>query len=129
MAFNIRRQFGFLKKPVKVFCAQDLTENWQNFLDSDSPKISDGSSEAVAIFRMTNSDIELFLIDKVKICRTLLTKKETEWSDTSQDNQEFDKKLINVFEMMNGKKFGTPKIPLFMQKAMAAKTEANVEVT
>jgi hypothetical protein len=29
MAFNIRRQFGFLKKPVKVFSAQEMNENWQ----------------------------------------------------------------------------------------------------
>ena len=26
MAFNVRRQFGFLKKPVKVFSAQDFVE-------------------------------------------------------------------------------------------------------
>ena len=31
--------------------------------------------------------------------------------------------------MMNGKKFGTPKIPLFMQKAAAAKPQENIEVT
>jgi hypothetical protein len=30
--------------------------------------------------------------------------------------------------MMNGKKFGNPKIPLFMQKKEVAKTQENVEV-
>ena len=97
-----------------------MNENWQLFLDSESPKISDGSSEAVAIFRPVNLDIELVLIDSDKICKTVITsKKSPEWTDSSQDG--FEDKLKSVFEMMNGKKFGTPKIPRFMQKAAAAK--------
>lgn len=120
MAFNIRRQFGFLKKPIKVFSSLEMEENWQNFLDSESPKISDGSTEVVAIFRPVKNDIELIFIDSDKICKTLLTsKKEAEWTNCSQDD--FEWKLKCIFEMMNGKKFGNPKIPLFMQKTAAAK--------
>ena len=128
MAFNVRRQFGFLKKPIKVFSSQEMNENWQGFLDTESPKISDGSAEAVAIFRPVGEDIELILVDSDKICRTVLTKKKVpEWTDSSQDD--FDSKLRSVFEMMNGKKFGNPKIPLFMQKAAAAKPQENIEIT
>ena len=29
MAFNIRRSFEFQKKPIKVFSAQEMNENWQ----------------------------------------------------------------------------------------------------
>jgi hypothetical protein len=75
MAFNIRCSFGFLRKPIKVFSAQEMNENWQLFLDSESPKISDGSSEAIAIFRPVNGDIELVLIDSDKICKTVFTSK------------------------------------------------------
>jgi hypothetical protein len=81
LCYNIRRSFGFLKKTIKVFSDQDLSD-WQKFLDEESFKISDGSMEAVAILRGVNSDIELILIDANKICKTILTSKETEWTQS-----------------------------------------------
>lgn len=72
----------------------------------------------MAIFRGVTKDIELIIIDDTKICKTVLTsKKESEWSDSSAADDIMEPKLRNIFEMMNGKKFGNPKIPLFMMKA------------
>lgn len=105
-----------MKKPIKVFCLDDLTENWQDFQDGESPKISDGSTEAVAIFCPNGPDIDLYLIDADKICRTSFS----ESGRSQSEAPDLGGKLLSIFEMMNGKKFGTPKVPLFMQKALAA---------
>jgi hypothetical protein len=80
--------------------------------------------EAVAIFSPNGSEIDLYLIDADKICRSTFSK-----SGTSQDEpSDLSGKLHSIFEMMNGKKFGTPKIPLFMQKAAAAQAP-QIEIT
>jgi len=131
MAFNIRKSFIFLKKPLKVFSAQEINENWQKFLDEESPKLSDGSTEAVFIFRgLSSGDIELIILDKDKTCKTLLTSKEAEWSDCSQDDVDFEPKLRTIFEALNGKKFGNPpKLPLFMQKPQDQQPVENIEVS
>ena len=114
LSAKFRSKLVFLKKKFLIWSKEEIEseEGWKNFIDNESWKIWENTNAYEAQFVMSGSkqEMDLIIVTKEKICKIRFCQN---IGKVYKESKTFNSRLVNIYEMMHGKKFGKGK-PKFM---------------